>query len=204
MNAPDRWSRYRENNSKRPHGDARRYWAGCRCDDCRAAMRAARQQQRVEVRKGQRLRNAIVPADRARAHILALSVAGVGTPSIAAVSDIAQSVVERVRTGAQRNLRENTERALLAVTEAAVADGTHIPSGPSKALLSELREEGYSERDLLRMLGYQGKQLKIKRLITVRNADRIARLHRALTSEALVPVSFGKPRRKPAAPHAAA
>lgn len=177
-----------------PHGARTRYVAGCRCEACVAANRAYRAKQRAAYARGER--DVTVSTDRALAHLCALSAQGVGRKAVSEASGIALCVIEDIKSGRKTRIRTSTQRRILAVTEGARMDGAHLPADQTKALIAELREEGFTARELARRLGYRTRHLDIGRFITYRNADRIKRLHTALTSEALIPASFGKPRRR--------
>lgn len=167
--------------AQRPHGDRLRYMAGCRCDACRAAN-AAYERMRIAERKAGNADN-IVPADKARAHLLALSAAGVGRKSVGQATDINQSILHKIRTGTRTQIRRSTERRILAVPvdAAMLSDGAHIDAGPSWALVAELVQAGFTKKRIAHELGQtsQGLQLGPKH-ITVRNADRLRRVHARL------------------------
>jgi hypothetical protein len=164
----------------RPHGDRLRYLAGCRCFHCRRANSDYERE-----RKAARLAgdwNGLIPAERARAHLLALSRAGVGKRAVAAASDVAVSVVSAVRSGRKARIRARTERRLLAVTTAMVSDGALIKSGRALRLLEELTAEGFSKAELARRLGYATPALQFNRpRIRARSLARIQALRSKLT-----------------------
>lgn len=170
-----------ELGAEKPHGARLRYMGGCRCDACRKANSAYENERQKARRAGDW--NGIVPADRARAHLLALSRSGVGRRTVRDCSDVADTVLHAVRTGRKTHIRARTERLILAVTKAQAADHALIPAKPSMRLIAELREEGYTVKFLAQRLGYTNPSLQFnERRITVRNADRIKRLHLELTT----------------------
>lgn len=165
----------------KPHGVRLRYMGGCRCDACRRAN-TLYETERAKARKAGDW-NGIVPADRARAHMKALYRQGVGRRTIQACTDIADTVLSEIRTGRKKRIRARTERLILAVTKAQAADHALISSKKSHALIAELLAEGYTTKFLAKRLGYVNPTLQFnERQITVRNAGRIERLHRELTT----------------------
>lgn len=127
--------------------------------------------------------NGIVPADRARAHMLKLARAGVGRRAIGAATDIADSVLQAIRMRRKSRIRARTERAILAVTKAQASDGAYVSAKPSWKLIDELLEEGFTVKFLAEQFGYKNPALQFNReRVTVRTAGRIERLHRRLTS----------------------
>lgn len=165
----------------RPHGERLRYVGGCRCDECRAANARYERERLTARREGDW--NGIVPADRARAHLLKLSKAGVGRRAVAAASDVADTVLQEIRAGRKKRIRARTERLILAVSAAQASDRALTPARRTHKLIAELLEEGYTAGFLAERLGYRhrGLQFRAER-VTVRNAARVARLHRELTT----------------------
>lgn len=165
----------------KPHGVRLRYMAGCRCDACRKANSAYENERQKARRAGDW--NGIVPADKAREHMLQLSRQGVGRRTIQACTDVADTVLSDIRTGRKKRIRARTERLILGVTKAMAADHALISSGRSLKRIERLLDEGYSEPFLAKRLGYANVYLQFNdRRITVRNAARIERLYRELTT----------------------
>lgn len=165
----------------RPHGDRLRYVGGCRCDDCRAAN-ARYERERIAARRAGDW-NGIVPADRARAHLMKLSKAGVGRRAVAAASDVADTVLQDIRTGRKKRIRARTERLILAVGKAQASDHSLTSARRTHKLIAELLEEGYTEAFIADRLGYRARYLQLgAETVTVRNAARVERLHRELTT----------------------
>lgn len=165
----------------KPHGVRLRYMAGCRCDACRKANSAYENERQKARRRGDW--NGIVPADRARAHLQALSRQGVGRRAVQACTDIADTVLSEIRTGRKAHIRARTERLILGVTKAQAADHALISGRKSARLIALLLEEGYTQKFLARRLGYKHPALQFNQdRITVRNAARVERLYRELTT----------------------
>lgn len=161
---------------QRPHGDRLRYMAGCRCPACRGAN-TAYERMRARARKaGQG--NPLVPADEARAHLNALSAAGVGRNTVAQVTDISTAIVQMIAAGTRERIRAATARKILAVTPDCRADGAHIDAGPTWALIGALLKAGDTKLSIARGIGQKGSGLQLSReLVTVRNAEKVRRHH---------------------------
>jgi hypothetical protein len=156
-----------------------RYRAGCRCSACRGAN-TAYETARAKARKGGDW-NGFVSAIKAKAHILALAEQGVGRRQVSDASGVADSIVHSIRLGTRMTIRARTERLILAVTAAAIADRALIDAGPSWKLLDDLLATGYSKASLARALGYSGRWLQLNRnQCTARNAYNVAQLHQKL------------------------
>jgi hypothetical protein len=165
----------------KPHGVRLRYMAGCRCELCRKANSAYKNERQKARRRGDW--NGIVSAQRARDHMLALSRKGVGRRAIQAATDVADSVLHEIRSGRKKNIRARTERLILAVTPDLASDGACISARASMRLIDRLIEEGYTKTKIAKLLGCKGHGLQFHYpQITVRNASRIRRLYERLTS----------------------
>jgi hypothetical protein len=73
------------------------YVMGCRCDECRSA--SSRYQREAAKRKANGDFRGVVSADRARAHILALSAAGVGKVIVADEARVNRNIIHAIRVG---------------------------------------------------------------------------------------------------------
>lgn len=165
----------------RPHGTRLRYISGCRCVPCRAANSRYESERLAARKRGEW--NGIVCADRARAHLLALSRAGVGRRAVAAASGVALTIIHEVRAGRRPQIRAMTERRLLAVDGQALSDGAKVPAGPTWRRVRQLLAEGYTKAFLARELGAQRPALQLgRRRVLAVTAVRVERLHRRLTT----------------------
>lgn len=164
----------------KPCGTRVRYYAGCRCEDCRRAN-TEYERSRAEARaRGER--NGLVSAERARAHLAWLSKQGVGRRTAADAAKVSGSVVIMIAEGQRQQIREQTERRILAVTADAAADRAYIDGAPTWRLLDELITSGYSRsRIATEMAGrpLRGLQLGRER-VTVRNAEIARQVHARL------------------------
>lgn len=163
--------------ANKPHGVRVRYMAGCRCVPCRAAnarYETARLRARAKGRS-----NRIVSAERAVSHLRALSRAGVGRRRVARLSGLPESKLCKLLGGQQRNIREQTERRILAVTKADKAPGATVPAARTHRRIAALLEEGYTRARLAVMLGSRTPKLQLGRAwITRATEARIATLYR--------------------------
>ena len=126
-----------------------------------------------------------MPADAARRHIRQLSRRGVGRRSIAAVSDVALTLIQDIRSGRRQQIRARTERRILAVTPAQIADGATVPAARTWSLIGELLAEGYTRTFIAAQLGSKARKPALqlrKDFVQVRTAYQVERLHRRLTS----------------------
>lgn len=173
--------------ARRPHGDRVRYLAGCRCAECRAANTSYARQRERAIRAGDW--NGLVSADRARAHMLALASQGIGRRAVQAATDVADSILSKIRAGTRTQIRASTERAILAVTPEMASDHALVDARPTWVLIDTLVRAGYTKARLARELGQSGPGLQLGRSrVTVRNAHLVERLHARLidSDEALV------------------
>lgn len=164
----------------KPHGVRLRYMAGCRCDACRKANSQYENERQQARRRGDW--NGIVPADRARAHLQALSRQGVGRRAVQACTDVADTVLSAIRSGEKKRIRARTERLILQVTRDQAADHALISGRRTRYLIQLLLDEDYTEEFLAQRLGYTTGRLQFTDRITVRNAARVERLYQELTT----------------------
>lgn len=164
----------------KPHGVRLRYVAGCRCALCRKAN-SVYQCGRARAQKAGDW-NGIVPADRAREHMLELSRLGIGRRAVGAATDIADSILHQIRKGIRKNIRARTERLILGVTLECASDKTLISAKQSRRIVKLLVEEGYTKTFLAEKLGYKTRAIQMFDQITVRNAARFRKLHEELTT----------------------
>lgn len=169
-----------------PCGNRLRYLAGCHCAECRRAN-TAYETARAAARKAGDW-NGIVLAAKARAHLAALSEKSVGRRTVADVCGVSNTVLVAIISGSKTRIRARTERAILAVTEAAAADHALIPATDTWRYLDGLIADGYSKAELARKLGYATPALQIGRhQVTVRTAYDVQRLYLRLCMVSAAP-----------------
>jgi hypothetical protein len=165
----------------RGHGDRLKYLAGCRCLQCRAANANYETHRAAARRAGDW--NGLVPAGRARRHILKLSRKGIGRRAIAEAADIPQSIIAKIKKPATKHIRKKTESKILAVTDGAVSGGAIVPAKRTWKLIRRLLDEGFTKAELARRLGCKSHHLQIsKERILAQTAVRVERLFNRLMS----------------------
>lgn len=156
----------------RQHGTRARYVAGpdengqpgpCRCDDCRAAntQAMAEWRQRKVRRQWGAEPEPFVDAEPVRAHIQALSAAGVGWKRTAKIAGVHYSVVGNLLYGrpamgrppAQRISKANADKLLKVRAIDALADGALIDGSGTRRRLQALVTVGWTGAELMRRLG---------------------------------------------------
>ncbi len=162
---------------RHPHGVRVRYMTGCRCVPCRAAN-SRYETERLLARKNGDW-NGIVPARRARRHLLTLRRHGIGRYVAAEAAQVNPRRVAEIISGRKKFIRARVERKILSVTIKARGDRTLVDAAPVWALINQLLDEGLSRRELARRLGSRAKvpalQLNPK-VVTAKNAARVERL----------------------------
>ena len=131
----------------REHGTRLRYMAGCKCLRCRVAN-TEYEKQRARARKAGDW-NGIIPAVRAREHVLELGRAGIGYKQVAKLAGVGKTIVAEIRAGTRSRIRARTERQILGVTDidANVAPKALVDARPTWALIEWLLREGYIETE---------------------------------------------------------
>jgi hypothetical protein len=161
------------------HGTRSRYNAGkCRCAACRAANSVYEKQ-----RQRSNQPNPLVSSHAAREHLLELARAGIGLRSVSDASDVPRSILHGIRRGTRPNLRQVTERRILAVDTGAIADHGFVPARETHRLLRDLIEEGYPRYRIAEKLGSTARiptlQFKTTRVLA-KSALRVRKLHAEL------------------------
>lgn len=167
--------------ARHPCGTRVRYVAGCRCAACRQANTTYRNMRNLAALRGET--NRLVSARRARSHIIALGRRHVGYRMIADAARISGKTVRDIRSGHKKQLREQTEKRILAVTPHQCSDLTLVSARSTWRQINKLVDEGYTHSTLARMLGRKYPQLKLRKdRVTVRMKHRINRLYKRLTT----------------------
>lgn len=164
----------------RPHGVRLRYMAGCRCVACRKANSSYENERKKARAAGDW--NGLVPADRARRHLNKLAGLGVGRRAVHAATDIADCILSDIRAGRRKQIRARTERKIMRVNMDCAGDRAIRSSVASKKRIAELLEEGYTESFIAARLGYKRPYLQFGDRISTRNAYRVERLYKELTT----------------------
>lgn len=166
---------------KRPHGDRLRYMAGCRCRECRRAN-TNYEKARQKIRKAG-LSNGVVSAAPAREHMRKLARVKVGTRMVAEATSISRTILMGIKSGARVNARAQTVRKILAVTIEQRGDASLVAAASTWNRVRALEEEGYTRRDIARMLGFKNWSLQFgAHRVTVRTRARVEKLYQRLMS----------------------
>jgi hypothetical protein len=154
---------------QRQHGTRARYvsgpdehgvpGAGCRCAGCSAANRAEAAKRERLILYGQW--QPYVDAGQARAHVAALSAAGIGWKRAAELAGVPTGSISKLLFGApggrppSRRIRPETERKILAVTaaEESLSPGALVDATGARRRLQALVALGYSQAVLAGRLG---------------------------------------------------
>jgi hypothetical protein len=167
-----------------PCGTRAKYVAKvCRCVRCRAANSRYERERAAKRRAGEA--DPLVPATAARAHLAALSRAGIGRRVVSAAGDVPTGTLAEITQGRKLQIRRSTERRILAVDASARAGGTLVDAGPTWRLIGRLLEEGFTKTELARRLRFRALALQLgRRRITARNAVRVERFYWTIMAEA--------------------
>jgi hypothetical protein len=177
---------------RHPHGVRVRYTAGCRCEPCRTANRDyERRRKKARIFHGP---NALVPSDRVRKHIKALSRKNVGYKQVAATANVSKSILAEILYCDRKFVRAHTERKVLAVTASAIADGALVPAGPSWEKINRLVSSGFSKSEIARRLNYKNGAIQLRKtFITARNASQVDRLYTIIRNKGVALLGHGVP-----------
>lgn len=130
--------------------------------------------------------NGLVSADRARAHIHALSKQGVGYKSVAESACVSISVMSKIRSGQKKQIRAQTEKRILEVDVTAKADSAYVSAAATHQIIRKLLKKGYTKTEIAKRLGSKAKvpalQLNSK-LILVKNAYKVQKLWNTIMDE---------------------
>jgi hypothetical protein len=160
--------------ANRDHGDRLRYAAGCRCDDCRRANTAYERARNVARKAGDW--NGIVPAARARQHLIQLSRKGVGRRAVQECTDIADSILSAIKSEKRKQIRARTERLILAVTPDQKSGNVRTSAADTWKLINKLLAKGYTKTQIAHGIGAESHALQVgKKKVTVRNAHKVSK-----------------------------
>lgn len=125
--------------------------------------------------------NGLIDAKRARDHLRALSRRGIGRDTVADIAGVAVTVINDIRSGAKKQIRASTERALFRVTTEAVNDGSvYVDARPTWKLIERLtaRDVGFTKAEIARRLGYGVAALQFrKKKIKPATARKVRRFY---------------------------
>lgn len=144
---------------------------------CRAANSRYSCARAEKCRQG--LSNNLIPASRARSHLLRLSKKGIGRRTVEIETGIPHSSLQKIKNKTKIQIREDTERRILAVNVNAARGKALIDATPTWKLISKLYKEGFTPESLGKRLGYKTRiqfRKGIYALITARNAVKVRRV----------------------------
>jgi hypothetical protein len=108
--------------------------------------------------------NGLVPADKAREHLLWLSSQNVGRRAVSAATDVAESIIQGLMKGERKNLRAQAEKKILAVDTKSVSDHALVPGKETWRMIKELLSKyGYTKGEIALDLGSKTPALQLKK-----------------------------------------
>ena len=118
----------------------------------------------------------LVPSARARAHLIALAVQGVGIKSVRDACDVNDTTLWDVRDGRQTLIRADIERRILAVDRQAVADHAIVDGRRTHRAIAQMRALGLTKTEIAERLGHVNPAIQIKPWVIARTEARVLRL----------------------------
>lgn len=175
---------------ERPHGYARYKLDRCRCNPCGWAVSQYETHRLAAIAAG--TWQPYVDAAPARAHLQALSAAGVGRRRVAELTGIADSAIGRIMYGGPgrrpptRRIRPDNERLILAipVEEAPVADGQNVDATGTIRRIQALHCLGWTFTAMADRIGWTVSNLNMLLTATAvrrTTADLVAGLYEQLS-----------------------
>lgn len=169
----------------REHGTHVKYVVErCRCPECRAANRVyerRRSRENAERKYGARP-PIFVDASDARAHLFALSAAGIGPKQVERLCGVGKTAQWKIRSGRVRRIRRQTEHAIFSVAEDAhVFLGSRTDASEARQIVDALVRMGMTKGGIAQALGCRTRALQCARTerCTVLTLKRLRLLHAA-------------------------
>lgn len=163
---------------KSPHGTARRYWSGCRCQECLAAHNDYCRAKHTE-RQSKR-ENPIVSAQAARLHLLMLKREfRVTIDAVVEATGIRRAPLMQIRNGRWKGIRRERERVILAVGAEARKFVGMVAATKTRELLAKISAAGLSQKKIGKRLGLRSKpRMARKPFVRVEKARAVEELYR--------------------------
>ena len=136
--------------------------------------------------RGKLVWNGLVSAKAARKHLVWLSRNGVGRRAVHSASDVADTVLADITSRKKKNIRTNTEKAILAVDLSCASDGAWTPSKESWVLIEKMKKMEMTSTEIARRLGSRAKRPALQigeKMVLLRTAAKIKRLWKVLEKE---------------------
>lgn len=166
-----------ELSSNKPHGTRLKYLGGCRCVPCRAAN-SRYSVFRSKLNK-QGKSNPIIDANNVKQRLALLSQHGIGLRSVADITDISRSVLQKIKNGERLGIRKQNAQKVLNIEPTAIIHGNQIIS--AKTTWKQIRwllSEGFTQGALAKRLGYKTPNLQInKKNIKTATALKVEKLY---------------------------
>lgn len=130
----------------------------------------------------------VVSSVRVRRHLRKLSKRGVGYKAVAAACDVAASTLGDVLAG-EPMVRASTERRVLAVDTAAIADGALVDATTTNARIAAILARGFTRLHVAELLGCVSPALQLGggERVTAATRARVERLWRRVDRGELEP-----------------
>jgi len=149
--------------TNRKHGTRSRYVAGCHCAECREANRVYRAEHDRLKLYGRY--DDLTDAAPVRAHVEALSLAGIGRRRLAELAGVSVSTVSGIRSGKRgkpvRRVRKDTAALILAVTSETHSVAAHalVDARGTHRRMQALMARGWTQRALVEQMGLSSDNL---------------------------------------------
>jgi hypothetical protein len=102
----------------------------------------------------------VVSAEFAADHLMALSKAHVGCRAVSDCTGIEARVIQSIKNGRRKRIRQSTEERIMAVTEDSGSAGATTPAGPTKRLVRSMVRAGYTPEEIAEAMGYKTRKLQ--------------------------------------------
>ncbi len=168
-------------NKEHLHGTRVSYMKGCKCVDCKAAN-TRYECERAKMRKAG-MDNGLVPAERARGHLLMLSGKGVGRRTVSDKAGVSESVISLIRKGLKKQIRKETEKRILSISAKDAEGSTLVDAAHTWRLINELLKSGYTKKSLAQAMGLKLSLQLRKDKITVRSSRKAREMYAQLTAK---------------------
>lgn len=124
-----------------------------------------------------------IPAEPVRKHLAKLSRQGIGYKSVAAASDVGETVLMRVMHG-KATIRGDLAYRVLQVDKTAASDRSVISAKATWKMINELIEYGMTKTEIASQLGFKGHALQIRKdRVLAKTEHRVKKLYDSIMPE---------------------